>query len=149
MNAIYSWLAVAGVVVVLELFTGTFYLLMFALGLASGALAAWLGLSLDMQMMVAGVIGASATLALHRSRFGARNKVSASRDPNVNLDIGQIIQINSWKAQSEGLYHARSMYRGAQWDVEIHSHAAVHPGRYRIVEIRGSLLVVEAVAAEV
>ncbi|MFS2021308.1 NfeD family protein, partial [Massilia sp. CT11-108] len=34
-----GWLVAAGVLVILELFTGTFYLLMIAIGLAAAAIA--------------------------------------------------------------------------------------------------------------
>ena len=39
------WLIGAGLLIVAELFIGTFYLLMIALGLVAGALAAWVGAS--------------------------------------------------------------------------------------------------------
>ena len=44
-----SWLVVAGILVIAELFTGTFYLLMIAIGLSAGALAALAGASGPMQ----------------------------------------------------------------------------------------------------
>jgi len=138
-----NWLAIAGIVVVLELFTGTFYLLMIALGLVSGALAAYLGSSMEVQLIAAALIGSIATIALRRSRFGSRNKVDASRDPNVNLDIGQSIQISAWTSNADGVYQARAMYRGAHWDVVCHSKESPQPGMFRIVEIRGSQLMVK------
>ena len=49
------WLAVAGVLIVLELATGTFYLLMMAIGLAFGALAAWMGATMPVQTITAAV----------------------------------------------------------------------------------------------
>jgi len=138
-----NWLALAGIVVVLELFTGTFYLLMIALGLAAAALAAYLGSSMEVQLIVAALIGSAATIALRRSRFGLKNKVDASRDPNVNLDIGQSIHISAWTSNAAGIYQARAMYRGANWDVELHSKETPQPGMFRIVEIRGSQLIVK------
>jgi membrane protein implicated in regulation of membrane protease activity len=60
------WLAAAGVLIVLELFTGTFYLLMMAIGLAFGALAAWLGAAMPVQTIVAAVVGIAGTGLLHR-----------------------------------------------------------------------------------
>ena len=138
-----NWLVVAGIVVVLELFTGTFYLLMIAIGLFAGALTAYVGASIEVQLIVAALVGAVATVSLRRSRFGLRNKVDASRDPNVNLDIGQSIQVSKWHSNSSGLYTARSMYRGANWDVEISSNEAPQPGMFKIVEMRGSQLIVE------
>ena len=141
-----NWLAAAGIVVVLELFTGTFYLLMIALGLLCGALAAWLGLSGSVQMITAALVGSVATVTLRCSRFGARNKVEASRDPNVNLDIGQSIDIHKWNRTSAETYSARAMYRGAHWDVAYAGSGEPHPGMFKIVEIRGSQLIVDASA---
>ena len=146
-----TWLIVMSVVVGFELFTGTFYLLMIATGMATGALLAFLGCSVEWQFIGAGVVGSIATIALRRSKFGARNRVKASRDPNVNLDIGQTVQVEVWQGVNSGehtLYTARALYRGAQWDIELHATqptASQLPsaGQYKIVEMRGSRLVVE------
>ena len=108
------WAALAGVVVILELFTGTFYLLMIAIGMIAGAGAAWFGAAKAMQLIVAAIIGVIATVLLRRSRFGKFHRTDALRDPNVNLDIGQTIQIHSWNAGPDGHYSTRAMYRGAQ-----------------------------------
>ncbi|MET3107384.1 membrane protein implicated in regulation of membrane protease activity [Oxalobacteraceae bacterium GrIS 2.11] len=137
------WLVIAGVVVVLELFTGTFYLLMIALGLFAGAMAAFLGCSMVLQIISAALVGSVATISLRRSKFGSTHKVDAARDPNVNLDIGQSIQVNDWSSNAHGTYQSRTMYRGAQWDVQCSSKVAPQAGMFKIVEIRGSLLLVE------
>ena len=142
-----SWFGVAGIVVVLELFSGTFYLLMIGIGLASGGLAALLGLSSELQFIIAGVIGVVATVILRRSRFGLRSKVDATRDPNVNLDIGQTLQIASWNNVSDGVYSARSMHRGAMWDIQFKSPQQPRSGMFKIVEIQGSQLIVEPVVS--
>ncbi len=132
-----NWLVAAGVLVVLELFTGTFYLLMIAIGLAFGALAAFGGMSGAVQTIVAGVVGVLATGLLHRSRFGRPVRGSAARDPNVNIDIGQHITVDQW---NNG--RARVMYRGALWDVELGQGAHAQAGIFKIVEIQGSRLIV-------
>lgn len=138
-----NWLVVAGVMVVLELFTGTFYLLMIALGLVAAALVAFLGWTIEFQVIIAALVGAVATLSLRRSRFGQANKTTANRDRNVNLDIGLSIQINEWQGSSTGVYSARAMHRGALWDVEYAGKDVPEPGSYNIVEIQGSKLIVE------
>ncbi|KQQ36029.1 NfeD family protein [Duganella sp. Leaf126] len=139
------WLIAAGVAVTIELFVGTFYLLMIAVGLLFGALAAAMNLALPVQTLVAALVGVAATLALRRSRFGRMGtRVDAERDPNVNLDIGQTITVPAWQ---DGV--ARVMYRGALWDVELERTASVGPttaapGQYVIREVRGSRLIVAA-----
>lgn len=135
------WLALAGVLVILEMFSGTFYLLMIAVGLVAGALAAWVGLDIPQQTIVAALVGIAATYALRRSKYGKRNRVDAARDPNVNLDIGQAIQIDTWNSQDNPAT-ARAMYRGAKWDVQLAPGAEALPGSFTIREIRGSCLIV-------
>ncbi|MDO9193745.1 MAG: NfeD family protein [Undibacterium sp.] len=141
MNAWMSWLAVAGLVVILELFTGTFYLLMISVGLVAGALAAWFNVGTSFQMIVAAVVGAVATLALHKTKLGGRERKDVSRDPNVNMDIGQTIKVEHWKDQGNGKYTARAMYRGAMWDVDL-QHSAAFSGVFIIEEVQGSRLMV-------
>lgn len=134
------WLAAAGALIVLELFTGTFYLLMMALGLAFGALAAWLGAAMPVQTMAAAVVGIVATTLLHRSRLGHKVRGDAARDKNVNMDIGENVVVDAW---SDG--RARVMYRGALWDVELGPGALPEAGDFRIVEVQGSRLIVAKV----
>lgn len=141
MSAWMIWLSLAGIVVILELFSGTFYLLMIAIGLVAGAIAAGLGHSTELALLVAAIIGSIATLALHKSRFGWKHNRDAMRDPNVNMDIGQSISVQEWHDQGNGTYTARTMYRGAMWDVEL-QHSAGFPGVYVIEEVQGSRLLV-------
>ncbi|MCD6026507.1 MAG: NfeD family protein [Solimicrobium sp.] len=140
-----NWLIVAGIMVVLEMFTGTFYLLMIAVGLLAASLVAFLGLTSEYQIITAALVGAIATISLRRSRFGITHKVKAARDPNVNLDIGQSIQINEWHSNSTGVFSARAMHRGALWDVKYVGKEEPGAGTFKIVEIQGSQLVVEHV----
>lgn len=144
------WLAAAGATVILELFSGTFYLLMIAIGLGSGALAALVGFGMATQTLFAALVGIAATVLLRRSRFGKlESHVRAERDPNVNLDIGQTVNVPAWQDGA-----ARVMYRGALWDVELERSAAEAvsaaaasppaPGQYTIREVRGSRLIVAA-----
>ncbi len=132
-----SWLVVAGVLVIAELFTGTFYLLMIAIGVSAGALAALGGASGPMQTLVAAAVGLAATAVLHRSRFGRPARSEATRDRNVNLDIGQRVAVDAWQNG-----RARVMYRGALWDVELGPGALPEAGDYRIVEVLGNRLIV-------
>ena len=132
-----GWLVAAGVLVILELFTGTFYLLMVAIGLAVGGGVALAGAAGPVQAIAAAVVGVLATGLLHRSRLGHPAKTDARRDRNVNLDIGQRVAVPAW---DNG--RALVMYRGALWDVELTHGVAPHAGEFRIVEVQGSRLVV-------
>jgi len=141
MNAWMTWAVLAGVVVILELFSGTFYLLMISIGMIAGALFAFVGFGTSMQLIVAAVVGTVATIALHFSKYGWKGNVNAARDPNVNMDIGQFVEVPQWSDQGNGNYTARVSYRGAMWDVELH-HGNGEPGKYVIQEVQGSKLIV-------
>ncbi|MFC4708100.1 MULTISPECIES: NfeD family protein [Paraburkholderia] len=120
--------------------TGTFYLLMIALGFLAGVLAYELGVPLDLQMVAAALVALVAVIALRRSRFGRRRRmVDASTDPGVNLDIGSIVPVAEWR---DG--RARTMYRGAEWDVELAPGEPEDAHLYEIKAVRGSCLVVAA-----
>jgi len=137
-----SWLVPAGLLVIMEIFSGTFYLLMVAIGFAAGALMAWLGFAEITQVIVAAVVGLAATYALRKSKYGKPHRTDAARDPNVNLDIGQIVRIDDWQNIEGQQYVARVMYRGAMWDVDLEQNADPVPGLFTIREIRGSRLIV-------
>ena len=139
------WFLVAGIVVILEIFTGTFYLLMVAIGLAAGGLIALAGIGLPTQYITAGAVGVVATYVLRKTKFGKIEKGDASRDPNVNLDIGQEIDVPDWKTSAERSV-SRVMYRGAMWDVELEHGAVAKPGAFIIRELRGSRLIVQDAA---
>lgn len=144
MNAWMVWATLAGAVVILELFSGTFYLLMISFGLLAGAVAAFLSAGTSVQLLTAAIVGTAATLALHNSQYGWKGNKDAARDPNVNMDIGQTLTVSEWQGQSGGRYTSRAMYRGAMWDVEL-QHVTGYPGEYVIQEIQGSRLIVRPV----
>ncbi|MDR5819985.1 NfeD family protein [Caballeronia sp. LZ043] len=133
------WWVSAGVLIVFELFTGTFYLLMVALGFLAGGVAHVLGAQPHLQFVVAALVALIAVVALRRSRFGNWKRRDASRDAGVNLDIGATVEVDQWR---DG--RARTMYRGAQWDVELAPGEAEGARWYRITALDGNRLVVVA-----
>ncbi len=132
------WWVLAGALVALELATGTFYLLMLALGAAVGALAAHAGLGVDAQIVCAALLGALATAGWHLRR--ARNPRSAPAQANrdVLLDIGQTLNVEHWAADGS----ARVSYRGSTWSVRYSGGDTPAPGRHRIVAVDGNELAV-------
>ncbi|QNB11269.1 NfeD family protein [Paraburkholderia tropica] len=138
-HGVFWWIG-AGVLIVAELMTGTFYLLMIALGFLAGVAAYELGAPLDLQLMCAALVALIAVIVLRRSRFGRRRRmVDASTDPGVNLDIGSTLTVAAWH---EG--RARSMYRGAEWDVELAPGEPDNVPLYEIQAVRGNCLIVGA-----
>ena len=135
-NATTVWWLAAGALVAVELVTGTFYLLMLALGCATGALAGHLGLSSPAQMTLAALLGGSATGALYlkRSRQPAPEPSQTNRD--VNIDIGRAVHVEHWAGDGS----ARVSYRGASWAVRFAGSGKPHPGEHVIVALDGNEL---------
>lgn len=133
------WWLVAGVMVAVELASGTFYLLMLALGAAAAAVAAHAGASLRTQLVVAALVGGGAVTAWHlrRMRQPAAPPTEANRD--VNLDIGTRVQVPEWNADGT----ARVAYRGATWSVRHSGSDAPRPGAHVIVAVTGSELMLQ------
>lgn len=142
-----NWLVAAGALIVLEMFTGTFYLLMIGLGLAVGGLAALASQGPAVQFVAAAIVGVVATLILRRSRIGRRGRSDATRDPNVNLDIGQTVFVDAWMLEGDR-HAARVKYRGADWDVELEHGGQAVPGYFVIRQVRGNRFIVTNTALQ-
>jgi membrane protein implicated in regulation of membrane protease activity len=130
------WWIATGVAVALELATGTFYLLMLAIGLAAAAVAAHLGAGFSMQLVAAAVIGGGAVTALHllRARQPAAPPAGANRD--VNIDIGERVTVTQWNPDGT----TRVQYRGASWAARYAGTDAPAPGEHVIRAVDGSQL---------
>ncbi|MDB5893313.1 MAG: hypothetical protein JWQ88_844 [Rhodoferax sp.] len=134
------WWLLSGVAIAAELVTGTFYLLMLALGLASAALTAHAGGAIVSQTLVAAMVGGGAVIAWHLLRGRRANGPPASANRNVNLDIGETVFVEAWLPDGTGSVH----YRGARWTVVHRPDAVPATGPHRVTEVIGNRLVVEA-----
>jgi len=133
------WWLLAGALVIAELLTGTFYLLMIALGCLAGGSAHLLELSVTAQLAIAAAVALGALLLLRRSRLTAARGRDALRNPDNNFDLGAVLQVEAWQGR-----RARAFYRGAQWDVELAEGENAAAQWYEIKEMRGNLLIVVA-----
>ena len=134
------WWLLAGVAVAVELMTGTFYLLMLAVGLVAGALAAHLGLAPIGQIVVAAVIGGGSVVAWHVYRSKKPAPLSANANRDVHLDIGEPIHVAHWNPDGT----ATVKFRGAHWTaVAANPDEPAVPGSFRIKEMMGNRLVIE------
>ncbi|HVZ44976.1 MAG TPA: NfeD family protein [Ramlibacter sp.] len=134
------WWLIAGGAVAIELLTGTFYLLMVAIGLAAGAVAAHLGAGIATQLVAAAAIGSGAVAAWHLRRGGVP-PAPASGNRDVNLDVGEMVQVERWEPDGT----ARVKYRGAQWTVTSATGQPEGTGAHLVREVVGSRLIVEKV----
>lgn len=135
------WWLIAGGTIVLELLSGTVYLLMLAGGFAAAAVTAHLGGGLVAQMMAAAVVGVSAVALWWVIKRRRPVNPGAAANRNVNLDIGESVQVDTWNPDGT----ATVRYRGSQWTVVPRAGSAPSTGEHRIAEIVGSRLVVDKI----
>ena len=139
MSEALVWWILAGGAVAAELLTGTFYLLVLALGLAAGAVAAHVGLPGTWQLTIAGVVGAGAVTAWHQIRSRRMQPVDAAANPDVNMDVGSTVHVSDasqW--QADGSIAVK--YRGAVWNAQLAPGARPQAGAYVIEQVHGNLL---------
>ena len=135
-NAPMLWWLATGGLVAAELATGTFYLLMLALGCAAGALAAHAGLGATGQVVTAAVLGAACTAGWHFKRARSPRSAPSESNRDVNIDIGQTLHVAAWGADGT----ARVPYRGAAWSVRFDGPGTPAPGEHVIVAVHGNQL---------
>ena len=133
------WWLLAGIAVVAELLTGTFYLLMLAIGLAAAALAAHAGLPTTVQIVSAAVVGGGAVVAWYFGKKKRPGAPSARADRSVNLDVGETVFIDRWNP--DGTSTVR--YRGTTWTAIHRPGVTPSTGPHRVAELVGSRLLVD------
>ncbi len=133
------WIVLAVVLAGVEMLTGTFYLLVMAIAAAAAALAAWVGMPLFGQVLMAIVVAA----------FGAwfvwgwhKKHAKKTRPQDNNMEIGQVVvwlgnnPDNTWQVR----------YRGAQWQARP-ARVGVNPqAPLVIIAMHGNLLVLDNLA---
>lgn len=139
MDSYIGWFVVAFGLLVAELLSGTFYLLVISIALAAAGIAALAGASIALQFVVAAAIGIGGSIWLRTTRFGKR--LHERGDDRVqNMDIGQSLRVENWTAART----ARANYRGAVWDVELAPGEQPASGEFVIREIQANRLIVAA-----
>jgi membrane protein implicated in regulation of membrane protease activity len=131
--AYWIWWAMGGVLVAVELLTGTIYLLAVGVAFAAGGVAAWLGASHAAQLLAASVVGVVGVFAAHRWR-----RTRAPGTPDASYDVGQPVQVRGW--QPDGT--ARVSYRGTLWSAVPESPDTPRAETMYVVGMRGTSLVV-------
>lgn len=131
------WWVVAGVVVAAELATGTFYLLMVAAGMAAAAVAAHLDLSLSAQIITAALVSGGATALWHWRRMRQPRSAPASKNRDVNLDIGERVYVANWESNRT----SQVSYRGSTWKVRLQPDVSASPGEHVIIAVEGNSLI--------
>ena len=120
MDAALAWAIVAMVVVIAELLSGTFYLLMLGVAAFGAAGAAYVGQAFPVQCIVAALLAAGGCYAVHVYRSRSTPKRMAP------IDAGMPASFESWLDAGSRL--ARVRYRGASWDARVEGSEALEPG---------------------
>ena len=141
LSASTLWWIATGVLVAAEMATGTFYLLMLAVGTAAAAVAAHLGVpSVGQFATCAGLGGAGVTWChLHQRRKPV--DVETSDNPNVHLDIGSRVHVAAWRADGTARVH----HRGASWEARPAGGMPAPAGDHVISAVDGNQLVLAPV----
>ena len=120
MDPALAWAILGLVLVIAELLSGTFYLLMFGVAAFGAAAAAYLGQPFAVQAIVASVLAALGSYGVHVYR----EKNRAEQMPHI--DAGMPASFETWIDPGSRL--ARVRYRGASWDAHVEGADTVEPG---------------------
>ena len=120
MDPAFAWAIVGLVLVISELLTGTFYLLMLAVAAFGAAAAAYFGQGFPVQCIVAALLAAAGCYGGHIYRARAEPTRMAP------IDAGMPASFETWL--DAGARLARVRYRGATWDARVEGSEAIEPG---------------------
>ncbi len=127
------WFLATGMLMIGEMLTGTFYLLVIGIAFAITGLTAWQHWPYWAQFAVAITLTLTNIALLRRQRKNGNLRISQS------LDTGQPVEIIQWLSDT----HARVRYRGTEWNAQLAEHASSQSDRYTIRDIEGSTLIIE------
>jgi membrane protein implicated in regulation of membrane protease activity len=116
----WIWVIAGIALVVAELLSGTFYLLVLGVAAFVAAAVAWFAGPFLAQVVVAGVIAVAGV-------FWIRSRRHALATPDMApLDVGQPVTLQSWVSQPDRV--ARVKYRDALWDAVVDGDARGEAG---------------------
>ncbi|HXM83466.1 MAG TPA: NfeD family protein [Burkholderiales bacterium] len=115
-----AWTVIGLVLVIAELLTGTFYLVMLGVAAFGAAATAYLGLDFAVQVIVAALVAAIGCYGVHVYRAKSRTRQIPP------IDAGNPARFESWV--DAGARLARVRYRGASWDARVEDAETLEPG---------------------
>jgi membrane protein implicated in regulation of membrane protease activity len=118
MSPYLYWILAGFLLLIVEMTSGTFYLLVLGLAAFAAALAAWSGATVGAQAGIAGVVALVGVGVVWKMRAGDTPTVSGNA-----LDVGGMVTLESWVDRSAGV--AKVRYRDAQWEARV----ALEPGQ--------------------
>ena len=127
------WLVAGFLLVIVELVSGTFYLLVLGVAAVAGGVVAYAGLPLSVQAVVAATLAVIGVFWVNRVRRASTGVKMRS------LDIGQPATFDRWVDRAAG--QARVKHRDALWDATVVGEVSGEPGEVlTVVSIDGNTL---------
>ena len=135
MDAFLFWVVAGLILVIAELITNTFYLLVLGLAALVAGGVAWLGAEFWVQSLVGAGVAIAGVLWVNRVRRARRGTQMPS------LDLGQPVTLDEWVSRADRL--ARVRYRDALWDARIEGEHRGEAGEvFYIRAVDGNVLTV-------
>lgn len=131
------WWLVTGLILVAELSTGSFYLLMLGLGSLVAALSAHAGYSINIQLACAALVGGIGAVVL--GQWKKHVLLAQNTEVSQHLDIGAVVLVEVWSEQKT----TQVQHRGANWGALLSPGQVALPGSYRIIDVQGNHLILE------
>jgi len=129
----YIWLIAGLGLVITELVSGTFFLLVLGIAAFAGAAVAWAGQGIWLQAITAALFAVAGVVWVHYWRKGS----AAQQMPP--LDVGQMAVFEAWV--SPEARQARVKYRDTTWDAHFEGFEDAQAGDvFYIVAVKGSTL---------
>jgi len=111
METYLVWLAAGFALVIAELVTGTFFLLVLGIAAFAGSATAWFGLGFWTQASCASAVAVAGVFWVRQQRK------TIARPDMASLDVGQAVAFDAWVSREQGA--ARVKYRNTLWDAEV------------------------------
>ncbi len=108
METYLFWLLAGFALIIAELLTGTFFLLVLGVAAFAGAAMAWVGQGFWPQALVSAALAVAGVVWVQRHPRSSRGK------PMASLDVGQQVTVDRWTDRAAG--RARVRYRDTLWD---------------------------------
>ena len=133
MDTYLIWLVAGFLLVIVELVSGTFYLVVLGVAAVAGGVVAYTGLPFSLQAIVAATLAVVGVVWVNRVRRGSAAVKMRS------LDVGQPTTFDHWVDRAAG--QARVKYRAALWDAPVVGEVSGEPGEVlSVTSIDGNTL---------
>ncbi len=133
MDISLAWLIAGFILIIVELVTGTFYLLVLGIAALVGAGVGYASGGFVWQAIGAAIVAVAGVIWVNQYK----KKMAPKR--MRGLDVGQPAAFDSWVNKGAG--HARVKYRDALWDAQVAGDASGEPGEILyITSVDGSTL---------